>query len=144
MSRQFPKRAAIGLLLFLNGCAPQTRTCLLERHFEHFSIVMQHGQYFASARIRTPEDREEATAEIIAYLRSDSANVQTRVPGLDMNLQPPLRSRDFWALVLAGLQDRELTIMAYDDVDTRDRKIREFVGATQSAVRSREPRPVPT
>lgn len=127
MILQFLQVLAVTMLVWSSGCASGTHSVLLERRFDQTGITMQHMQYFATAHLRAPDDRDAAIAEITAYLRSEPGSMQTNLPGPGMQLQPVLRSRDFWALVLAQLQGRELRIMAQDDASTRDSKIAALV-----------------
>lgn len=113
----------VTLILGMAGCAACSKEYLLERRFESFSISMNHMQYAVHATLRSATDNRKAAMEITAYLEHHDDRVQTNLPSPSMQLFPPLRSREFWALVLAELDNRPLILLASDSDQLRESKI---------------------
>ena len=113
-----------------------------------------HHQYYVNVSLDDPDSGPELAEAILVALREndddalsdgnendvDSAIIvevsEARIDGdtgapsdssTQLDLDLTLRDRDYWALVLAELSDKELEIYTYDDVPTREAKIAELL-----------------
>jgi hypothetical protein len=115
------------LSLAITGCAhQQAPTFVLDDHFEGGSVLIQHWQYYVKSELRDPRERDVVVKALTRYVRGEDPHIVTRLGHGDdviTQLKPQIRPKDYWALVLADLLNRELILFGYDSDGERDRKI---------------------
>jgi hypothetical protein len=96
---------------------------LLDEHFTGYQMQGAHMTYATATDPKPDEDTALLRRKLIGYLSGQDARVYTEFPDRFQNLTPPLRARDFWALALARLSGKPLTILMTDTEAAREAKI---------------------
>jgi len=95
-------------------------------------VQVAHNEYLIGAQLKPDVDSSRLANEIARYLRGDQA-IATDRSQLWENLTPPLRERDYWALVLAKLTNHPLHIYVSDTDELRDRKIAALLDSAKTS-----------
>ena len=119
--------AVFGLL----GCGARTTPGpgLLEDSFRTEEIDIEHDVYFIGGVLKDHINPQEVIKSIHSYLASDGSWTTHRPT--KHGLQPPLRPREYWALMLASMEHRELQIATSDTEAERNAIIQKFLSSEQ-------------
>ena len=111
--------------VFSGGCQARQDhpRFLLDEHFMGYQLQGAHMSYVTATDPKPDEDTALLRSKLIGYLSGQDARVYTEFSDRFQNLTPPLRARDFWALALARLSGKPLTILMTDSDAARDAKI---------------------
>ena len=101
-----------------------TEPASLAEAIEGVGVQLEHSQYFIGYTRSAGVDAARFRVKLLDHLQVVD---RSALFGLVEPLGPPLRARDFWALVLANETGEELEIHSYDSFLERDRLIDEFL-----------------
>lgn len=119
----------VGAICALCGCRSTilTRECYVDDLCDGGGFAVSHGQIFAIPTLKPNISKFTSVAIIAAYLRREPGACMTRCEYWSL-VPDRIRSRDYWALVLAQIVNKPLQIMADDSDNDRDLKIDELLG----------------